>query len=114
MTVRCQVVEDESWQHRPGRSDHARLDVRKGNGGAGDRDPGSELGGDLYGEQAWTAHVLALVDGDRRGRRHQAQLAQIATQRRGRRTGRGVLDNTTGWERVARVEYQRGLAVDQA
>jgi hypothetical protein len=70
-----QVVVDESWRHRLGGSDPLAWMSGKGNGGAGHRDPGSGLGGDLYGEQAWTAHVVALVHGDRRGWRHQAQLA---------------------------------------
>ena len=41
------------------------------------------------------------------------EFAQVGAERRGRRTGRGVLDDTADRERVARVEGELVLAVDE-
>ena len=68
---------------------------------------------DLDRQQARAAHVDALVDGDRRGRRDEALVSQVGAERGGRRAGRGVLDDAADRERVARVEGVLVLAVDE-
>ena len=82
--------------------------VSQRDGGAGHLDAGAGSGRHAHGEHARPAHVGALVQREGRRWRHQAEVAQVAAQRRGGRAGRGVLDDPAGRERVAYVEARPG------
>src|SRR5664279_3934927 len=82
-------------------------------GRAGDVDAAAFRRRNGHRQEARPALVVALVDGHLRWWGDQVELAQVAAERRGGGTGRGVLDDPARRERVARMEDVSSLPPDQ-